>query len=210
MANQEHLDILKQGVEVWNEWRKEHPNIRPDLSDTDLSDAILRKADLSYATLSRTTLSRADLTEARVYGTIFGDLDLRTVKGLETIHHFGPSTIGMDTIMRSEGDIPEVFLRKAGLSDTFITYVRSLAQHPVEYNTCFISYSTKDQEFADRLLFAKKVLVWPGALFGPSGGDYVRLSYAAEDGRLREGLTRLADFVRELREKQPTHINQAA
>jgi aspartate/methionine/tyrosine aminotransferase len=66
------------------------------------------------------------------------------------------------------------------------------------------------QEFADRLLFSKKVLIWPGALFGPSGGDYVRLSYAAEDGRLREGLTRLADFVRELREKQPIQVNQAA
>ncbi len=66
------------------------------------------------------------------------------------------------------------------------------------------------QEFADRLLLSKKVLVWPGKLFGPSGGDYVRLSYAAEDGRLREGLARLADFVRELREKQPTALNQAA
>jgi aspartate/methionine/tyrosine aminotransferase len=66
------------------------------------------------------------------------------------------------------------------------------------------------QEFADRLLLSKKVLVWPGALFGPSGGDYVRLSYAAEDGRLREGLTRLADFVRELREKQSAHVKQAA
>ena len=32
MANQEHLDILKQGVEVWNKWRKEYPKINPDLS----------------------------------------------------------------------------------------------------------------------------------------------------------------------------------
>jgi aspartate/methionine/tyrosine aminotransferase len=66
------------------------------------------------------------------------------------------------------------------------------------------------QEFADRLLLAKKVLIWPGALFGPSGGDYVRLSYATEDGRLREGLTRLADFIRELPEKQPAHVSRAA
>ena len=27
------LDILKHGVEVWNQWRKEHPSIEPDLSE---------------------------------------------------------------------------------------------------------------------------------------------------------------------------------
>jgi hypothetical protein len=31
MANQEHLDILKQGVEVWNLWRRKHTTIKPDL-----------------------------------------------------------------------------------------------------------------------------------------------------------------------------------
>jgi hypothetical protein len=36
MSNQEQLDILKQGVEVWNMWRVEHPDIRPDLREADL------------------------------------------------------------------------------------------------------------------------------------------------------------------------------
>ena len=40
MANEEHLKILKQGVEQWNKWRLENA-IRPDLSDVDLSDADL-------------------------------------------------------------------------------------------------------------------------------------------------------------------------
>jgi aspartate/methionine/tyrosine aminotransferase len=53
--------------------------------------------------------------------------------------------------------------------------------------------------FAERLLASKRALVWPGELFGPSGGDFVRLSYATEDGRFREGLTRLVEFMRELR-----------
>ncbi|HMF12814.1 MAG TPA: pyridoxal phosphate-dependent aminotransferase, partial [Gemmataceae bacterium] len=50
--------------------------------------------------------------------------------------------------------------------------------------------------FADRLAREKKVLVTPGKPFGPCGTGYVRISYAAEDGRLREGLMRLAEFLR--------------
>ncbi len=52
--------------------------------------------------------------------------------------------------------------------------------------------------FAEQLLRAKKVLVTPGELFGPGGVGHVRVSFAAEDGRLREGLTRLTEFVRQL------------
>lgn len=44
MANPEHLEILKQGVAVWNEWREANPLVRPDLSD-----AKLQRADLTYA-----------------------------------------------------------------------------------------------------------------------------------------------------------------
>ena len=38
MANPEHLDILKQGREIWNKWRKENPDIKPNLSNSDISD----------------------------------------------------------------------------------------------------------------------------------------------------------------------------
>lgn len=47
--------------------------------------------------------------------------------------------------------------------------------------------------FAERLLREQRVLVGPGCAFG--GADHVRVSFAAEDGRLREGLARLAAFV---------------
>ena len=77
--------------------------------------------------------------------------DLRAVKGLETVHHVGPSVIGIDTIFQSNGNIPEAFLRGCGIPDDFITYMKSLAANPIEFYSCFISYSTKDQEFADRL-----------------------------------------------------------
>ena len=57
--------------------------------------------------------------------------------------------------------------------------------------------------FAELLLRTKKVLVIPGEWFGPSREAYVRLSYAADDGRLREGLTRLADLVQQIRGDAP-------
>jgi len=47
---------------------------------------------------------------------------LSAVKGLETVTHRGPSTIGPDTIYRSQGKIPEAFLRGAGVPDDFISY----------------------------------------------------------------------------------------
>ena len=44
MANNEHVALLKQGVDAWNAWRDENPDIRPDLSGANLSGADLRGA----------------------------------------------------------------------------------------------------------------------------------------------------------------------
>ena len=90
MANQEHLDILKQGVWTWNQWRKKHIDIRPDLSRADLSRAILWEADLREATLSGADLSganlayadlsQADLSGAALHNADFSRADLSGAK----------------------------------------------------------------------------------------------------------------------------------
>ncbi|GHO94907.1 hypothetical protein KSF_049550 [Reticulibacter mediterranei] len=102
MANQEHLDILRQGKKAWNQWRKEHADIQPDLSGAklrdanlvwanlsrvnlsgaslvgadlklaDLSDANLRGANLYGADLTRAWLHRTDLTDANLNGVLLG------------------------------------------------------------------------------------------------------------------------------------------
>ncbi len=176
MANQEHLDLLKQGIQTWNQWRRQHPEVQPDLREVNLKGANLRganlsntnlsnanlsaaslnaaslsNANLSNANLSNTNLSNTNLSNANVGWTIFGDVDLSVVKGLETVRHEGPSTIGIDTIYRSKGDIPEAFLRGAGVPDSFIDYMRSLVGKPIDYYSCFISYSSHDEAFAKRL-----------------------------------------------------------
>lgn len=53
--------------------------------------------------------------------------------------------------------------------------------------------------FAERLLREQKVLVGPGTAFGLSGTNFIRVSFAGDDGRLREGLARLGRFVNDLR-----------
>ncbi|HXD87402.1 MAG TPA: pyridoxal phosphate-dependent aminotransferase [Urbifossiella sp.] len=64
--------------------------------------------------------------------------------------------------------------------------------------------------FAERLLKEKQVLVRPGCAFGPSGAYRVRISFAADDGRLREGLSRLAAFAERRHAPEPvSHRNEA-
>ena len=41
MANKEHLVRLNHGVEAWNQWRRENPDARPDLSQANLAGAHL-------------------------------------------------------------------------------------------------------------------------------------------------------------------------
>jgi hypothetical protein len=61
MANDEHVAILKKGMDAWNRWREENPDIRPDLSEADLKGANLKGADLREANLRQARLGEANL-----------------------------------------------------------------------------------------------------------------------------------------------------
>jgi hypothetical protein len=158
MANPKHLEMLKRGVDVWNMWRLKNPEPTVDLREADLRGANLRGANLRGA-----NLGGADLTQALIADTTFGNNDLSEVKGLETVRHVGPSTIGIDTIYKSKGKIPEVFLRGCGVPEDFIVYMKSLVGKAIEFYSCFISYSRKDEDLAKRLhadLQAQNVRCW--------------------------------------------------
>jgi hypothetical protein len=127
-----------------------------NLFQANLVGTIFSGADLENANLQHANLRGADLQGASFEGTlvgftIFGDIDLSATKGLEAVQHNYPSTVGIDTIYRSKGNVPEKFLRGCGVPEDFITYAKSLAAHPIEFYSCFISYAFKDQDFADRL-----------------------------------------------------------
>jgi TIR domain/Pentapeptide repeats (8 copies) len=136
---------------------------RACLTEADLSGTILIGTDLSGANLWRTNLRGVDVTAGLAYATNFADVDLSNVQGLQTTEHDGPSTIGIDTIYKSGGKIPEVFLRGCGVPDEFIDFIRQMGVRAIEFYSCFISYSTLDQEFAQRLyndLQGNKVRCW--------------------------------------------------
>jgi hypothetical protein len=121
------------------------------LGVADLRRANLGSANLTLAQIRFTRLGGADLTDATTDDTLFSATDLSGVSGLDSVRHLGPSTIGIDTVYRSRGKIPEAFLRGCGVPDEFIAFAKSLATSPIQFYSCFISYSTKDQDFADRL-----------------------------------------------------------
>jgi hypothetical protein len=119
-----------------------------NLSEADLSGVDLHSAHLNEATLNSAHLDGSDLSDSSMVGTLVSGVDLSRVKGLETVRHRGPSSIDINTIYRSKGEIPEVFLRGAGLPDNFIEYMKSLVGTALEFYSCFISYSSKDEAFA--------------------------------------------------------------
>ena len=124
--------------------------IGADLRGADLTKTQLTRAVLLRTRLSQTLLTEADLSSAILGETTFVDTDLKQTLGLTSGEHMGPSVIDHRTLIRS-AQLPITFLRGCGLPDTLIEYLPSLLNHPIQFYSCFISYSTADQTFADRL-----------------------------------------------------------
>jgi hypothetical protein len=132
-----------------------------NLKGANFYDAILVDADLTDA----------DFCDSAFGNTVMGNLDFSTTHGIDSIRHAEPSILGVDTIFRSKGKIPEVFLRGCGLSDLQIEMARlatsgldseqvtdiSYKIHQlyigggIRYYSCFISYNNRDEEFFQKL-----------------------------------------------------------
>ena len=199
MANEEHLAILKEGVDAWNQWRAGSSEINPEfshaalgganLSGANLSGANISDADFSWANLPTANLSNSNLAGVNLFGanlsgatllgtnlsgthldgaqiddsrwgfTSLADIDLSTASGLESAVHYYPSSVGVDTLAKtlrgSGGRFTEeqlVFFEGAGVPHTLLEYLPGILEtEPLKFFPCFISYSTKDGDFADRL-----------------------------------------------------------
>jgi hypothetical protein len=125
------------------------------LDETDLTWALLYRANLTRAVLAgarliRANLIEADLSHAQLAQTIFAASHLANVQGLDRCDHSGPSMIDFVTLKFS-GPLPDAFLRGVGLPDNLIEYLPSLLNTAIQHYSCFISYSSKDQTFAECL-----------------------------------------------------------
>lgn len=140
-----------------------------NLSRADISGANLTRANLMRANFMRGNLSTTDFAKAECHFTVFADCDLSQARGLELVVHNGPSSIGIDTLIRSfraAGNqfTPELetFFRGAGVPGELLAALpRILAE--VKYCTCFICYGEPDLKFAQRLcqdLEARGVSCW--------------------------------------------------
>jgi uncharacterized protein YjbI with pentapeptide repeats len=124
-----------------------------DLNGANLTNANFTRAKLEWTNLNRVNVAGADFRDAIWHSSVFGDVDLSDAIGLNSLRHAGPSTVGIDTFFRSKGQIPETFLRGCGVPEYMILNQKTLigSMKPIQFYSCFISYSAKDEEFAGRL-----------------------------------------------------------
>ena len=81
----------------------------------------------------------------------YGIVNLTDAKGLDLCIYYGSSILDHQTLTKS-GRLPLSFLRGCGLPEILIDYIPALfLDNPIEFYSCFISYSTADSDFADRL-----------------------------------------------------------
>jgi uncharacterized protein YjbI with pentapeptide repeats len=76
MANLEQLKILKQGAEVWNQWRETNPDEEINLNSANLGEADLIRTNLRKAKLQGTNFRMSNLNEADLGEADLGGADL--------------------------------------------------------------------------------------------------------------------------------------
>lgn len=115
-------------------------------------DVNFREAVLQSVKFTGTEIGAANFEKAMFGDTVFANVDLSVAIGLNSVTHWMPSSIGVDTLYKSKGKISEKFLLDAGVPRDVIEHFLPLISvgNPIQWHSCFISYSSKNEEFAKR------------------------------------------------------------
>ena len=138
-----------------------HANLQgAELLDTRLTGANLMSANLMSTNLSGADLTGADLREAFLSRTVFDFCDLSTATGLEETFHVAASTVGFECLKLTAASLSrastirgtiETFLLGAGAPEEIMDAFSLMIASPIEFYSCFISYSHSNKPFARRL-----------------------------------------------------------
>ena len=119
MVVQRHYNTLKEGRDVWNKWRKEHPEILPDLRNADLHEYKLDHIDLRRTNLDGANLRNANLSSALLDGASFYQADLSGAKLRNAVLH---KTCFKETILQHtnfhEAFLQDTMFLRVDLSET--------------------------------------------------------------------------------------------
>jgi hypothetical protein len=121
------------------------------LIGANLDMADLTGADLRGATIIKTKLNSTSLSRAFCGGTTFANCDLTMVIGLEGMQHSGPSMISLDTLSRSKGQVPTVFLEGAGVDPALIATQEAIRAAKTNFTRVLLLGSENDSEFAAKV-----------------------------------------------------------
>ena len=121
------------------------------LTRTNLTNTIFRQSDFYEAVFNTTVLSGADFTGSIMGYTVLQNCDLSAATGLETVRHDAPSTLGVDSLFRSNGAIPDSFLAGVGSPESLAAFQRSLAGGAALSGDYFIACAAEDVAFATQL-----------------------------------------------------------
>ncbi len=122
-----------------------------NLSRTNLSEAVLNEADFYEARLNDVDTSSADFNNCIIGYTVFQNCAMDAAVGLENVRHDAPSTIGLDTLLRSRGALPSSFILGSGIPIAVSDIQDSVSDAPVTTLEVHISCSTADIDFARQL-----------------------------------------------------------
>jgi hypothetical protein len=136
-----------------------------DFSNANLSRANFYQAQLIGAAFVRANLYFTNFRESMMGQTVFANLEMDTCMGLDTVNHKSPSSVAVECLSTAAGNVPNKFLEGVGFTGVFLQYLPSLieATKPIQFHSCFISYSHDDEAFA-RTLWARmrqeRISVW--------------------------------------------------
>jgi len=112
MTELKHKDLIKQGLEAWNQWRRDNPEVKPRLAAADLRRCELQAYDLHDAELVAANLERADLEAANLAGA---DLRGANLQGAN-LNSADLSGADLESALLSRASLGGATLRRANLS----------------------------------------------------------------------------------------------